>query len=218
MNILILPELFYLATTNLNDKEKIFLIFCSKIAYNFKSLLIFNSEYNLRKIHDKWCVSNIKNIIIESIAVRSKYVKFISNNTNIKLFYNEKIIGKMVLYGYSYLVMKIMLNNNDSIENINNQFIKALGCGYLDIVKLLINLGANTKHNAFINASDKGHIPIVKLLIKNGVNVKVFHNWAIIRASENGPADLRVISTFLSILSRTPICGKIINKKQCKHS
>ena len=53
MNILILPELFYLTSTNLNDKEKIFLISCSKNTYNFRSLLILDSEYCLEEIHDK---------------------------------------------------------------------------------------------------------------------------------------------------------------------
>ena len=32
---LFLPELFYLISTNLNDKEKIFLTSCSKITYNY---------------------------------------------------------------------------------------------------------------------------------------------------------------------------------------
>ena len=63
---------------------------------------------------------------------------------NIKLFYNEEIIKKIVSYGCHYLVMKIMLINDDSIDNISKQLIKSSNWGYLDVVKLLIKLGADT--------------------------------------------------------------------------
>ena len=53
MNILIFPELFYLISTSLNEKEKMFLTSCSKITYNLKSLLILYSEYTLEEINDK---------------------------------------------------------------------------------------------------------------------------------------------------------------------
>ena len=127
MGLLFIPELFCLISTNLNDREKIFLTSCSKITRNFKSLLILDSEYDLEEINNKYRVKNIiireftleskikeliENSIHESIVVNSKYVKFVSNNTNIKLFHNEEIIRKIVSYGYSYLAMKIMLNND----------------------------------------------------------------------------------------------------------
>ena len=106
---LFLPELFCQITTNLNDKEKIFLTSCSKITYNFKSLIILYSEYNLEEINDKWRAKNIlikniknylleikilellNNLIQESLIINfaSKYIKFVSNNTNIKLFCNK---------------------------------------------------------------------------------------------------------------------------------
>ena len=67
--------------------------------HNFKSLLILDSEYNLEKINDKWYVKNIliKDLIFESIVAKLKYVKCISNNTNIKLFYDKKIIKNLPL-------------------------------------------------------------------------------------------------------------------------
>ena len=123
MNLLFFPELFYQITTNLNDKEKISMTSCSKITYNFKSLLILNSEYDLREINDKWRVKNIiiksfspenkikeliKDLILESIVVNSKYTKFITNNTNIKLFRNGEIIKELVYYECLYLAMKII--------------------------------------------------------------------------------------------------------------
>ena len=140
MNPILIPELFCLISANLNDKEKIFLISCSKVTSNFKSLLILNSRYDLKEINDKFYAKNItikefspegkireliKNLIPESIIVHSKYVKFISNNTNIKLFHDKEIIKKIISYEsdkdkiHSYLAMKIMLNNDGSIKNIN---------------------------------------------------------------------------------------------------
>ena len=191
MNILTFPELFCLISINLSDKEKIFLASCSKIIHNFKSLLILDSEYNLEEINNKWRVRNIlikdfsleneikeliKDLIPESILVNSNYVKFISYNTNIKLFYGKDIIKKLIFYGYPYLAMKIMLDNDESIININYQFIIASWHGYLDIVKLLINLGANIhaqNNQAITEASWLGHLSVVKLLIESGADIRV---------------------------------------------
>ena len=205
MNILTFPELFCSICANLNDKEKIFLISCSKITYNFKSLLILHAEYILGEINYKWRVKNIiikyfalwrkikeliENLIPESIVVNSKYVKFISNNMNIKLFYDEEIIEKLVSYECdSYLMMKIMLNNDESIDNINEQFIYASLYGYSDIVKLLIKSGANihTQNNrAIIEASRLGNLSMVKLLIEFGADINAKNNQAIIEASRLG--------------------------------
>ena len=136
MNLLFIPELFYLTSTNLNDKEKIFLTSCSKITYNLKSLIKLDLEYNLEEINDKWHARNIiikkftleskikellKNSISESIIVHSLYVKFISNNTNIKLFHGEVIINKIISYEYHHFAMKIMLNN-DGLQKLFQLF------------------------------------------------------------------------------------------------
>ena len=222
MILLFLPELFYQISTNLNDKEKIFLTSCSKITYNLKSLIRLDLEYNLEEINDKWHAKNIiiknfsleskiKELIENSISGRGekvnfKYVKFISNNTNVKLFHNEIIINKIVSYGseetakvvptfggYHYFAMKIMLNNDESIENINQQFIYASWCGYLPIVKLLIKKGADIHANndwAIIGASSEGYLTLVKLLIKKGADIHALCDWAIICASRGGHIDI----------------------------
>ena len=78
----------------------------------------------------------------KSIIVHTKYVNFVSNNINTKLFHNEEIIKK------------IMLNNDDSIENINRQFIKS--SYHVPMVKLFIDFAADIhvlNDNAIINAS-----------------------------------------------------------------
>ena len=191
MNPLALPELFCQVSTYLDDKEKIFLASCSKITCNLKSLLILDSEYDFKEINNK-CLARsifikefspenkikelIKNSISESIIVYSSYIRFISNNTNVKLFYNEEIIKKIVSYECNDMAMKIMLNNNRSIKNINKQFIKASKCGYLSIVKLLIELGADihTQNNkAIFLASVYEHSPVIKLLMESGANISI---------------------------------------------
>ena len=169
-----------------------------------KSLLILDSEYNLEEINDKWRAKNIiikelsfeakeliNNLILETIIVNSEYVKFISLNTNVKLFCNEE---ELISHGYNYLVMKKMLNNNESKNNINKQLIESSEKGsdystssrflgirksetfscYLEIVKLLINMGANVKaqdNEAIIGASKYGNLEIIKLLIENGAAI-----------------------------------------------
>ena len=69
MNLFLLPELFCLISTNLNDKEKIFLTSRSKITYNFKSLLVLDLEYNLEEINNKW---RVKNIFIKDFSLENK--------------------------------------------------------------------------------------------------------------------------------------------------
>ena len=206
MNPTLIPELFCLISANLNDKGKIFLTSCSKITSNLKPLLKLDSEHNLEEIINKYYAKNIiinkfsleskeliKNLIPESIIVHSKYVKFISNNINIKLFHNEKIIKKIISCEseedekvYSYLTMKIMLNNDESIENINNQLIQSIKYGYLNVAKLLINLGADINvydNEAIIVASYWGYLDIVKLLIDHGADIHARDDRAIISAS-----------------------------------
>ena len=126
MNLITFPELFYLISTHLDDKEKIFLTLGSKITYNLKSLIRLDSRYDLLKINTTWhmCVKNIfineltleskniiENAIAESIVVKFGYVKFISNNINVILFYDKEMIEELVSFGHPYLAMKIMLFN-----------------------------------------------------------------------------------------------------------
>ena len=77
MNILSFPELFYLTSINLNDREKIFLTSCSKITYNLKSLIKLDLEYNLEEINDKW---RAKNIIIKNFSLENKIKELIENS------------------------------------------------------------------------------------------------------------------------------------------
>ena len=231
MDLLFLPELFYQITTNLNDKEKIFLTSCSKMIYNSKSLLILDSKYNLEEINNKWRAKNIiiesfeleskikeliEDLIPESIIINSQYVKFISNNTNIKLVRNEEIIKKLVLHecprqkvdifrssAGTYLIMKIMLNNDgpqkleqlfrplrESIVNINIQFHKSLLYGYSDVMKLLIDLGGSIYIPEIVRNSFCSHLSTIKLLMEFGADIHAQDNRVIINASYCGPLNI----------------------------
>ena len=142
----------------------------------------------------------IKNSIPESIIVNNDYVKFVSDNTNIKLFYNGKIIEEIVSHGYYYLAMKIMLNNDISVENINNQFIKASRCGYPEVIKLLIINGAQVQaqnNGAIIYASFGGHLSAVELLIESGADIHSQDDKAIIWASDQG--HLQVVKLLIAL-------------------
>lgn len=155
----------------------------------------------------------LKNLIPESISIHQKYVKFVSLNANIKLYCKD--FEQILLYGCPYLAMKIILNNDESIENINRQFLSSIEWGYLEIAKLLMDLGGNhdeaiafaasngdlemvqflIKKGADIHtnydlplvwASMEGHLEVVKLLIKSGANVLAQDNEALIMATKKG--------------------------------
>ena len=80
---LTIHELFFSTAQNLSDKDKISLISCSRNLYEFRFLLKFNLSYPLDIIYNYWCISNVKNIIIdkpvESSPYEAKFVEFMEN-------------------------------------------------------------------------------------------------------------------------------------------
>ena len=234
MNLLILPELFHLISTNLNDKDKIFFTSCSKFTYKYKSLIKLDLEYDLEDIYDKEYVFNAKNISIkkfvtnklfvekinsliknhnpESITIYSTYMKWVSNGINIKLFFIEffKILIRTIAKVSEHMAVKIMLKNDESIENINNRFVKSSKNNYLQMVKLLIKKGANIhweQDKALIQASRNGHLQMVKLLIELGANIHASNNWAMIYAIKYN--HIEIVSLLISK-------GSNINSNHCK--
>ena len=65
-------------------------------------------EYDLEEINDKW---RAKNIIIEELIENS-----IPESITVPEYSEAE--EKLISYGYHHIVMKIMLNNDESIKNI----------------------------------------------------------------------------------------------------
>lgn len=85
--------------------------------------------------------------------------------------------------------IKNYLENNDiNIDTVNHAgltaLIRAADYGKYDIVKLLIEKGANVNHRtdngftAIIWAAERGHLDIVKLLVENGADINAKSTWA----------------------------------------
>ena len=154
-----IPELFYIVSSHLSDKEKISLASCSKIFYNYKSLLKFDSIYDLSQIYNEWCMANIRYIYVdkfiesdpfekkfreiiknnESIILKKNLIKLTSLKTKITLQINKDLIKKLILLECDHIALIILLKNNNSIENMINVLIKSIRRGYTGIVKLLID-------------------------------------------------------------------------------
>ena len=66
----------------------------------------------------------------------------------------------------------------DQIDNWNGALRNACRGGHMDIVKLLIEKGANDWCGAILNASEGDHMDIVNLLIKKAVKTENFE-WCI---------------------------------------
>ena len=218
-SLLKIPELFCISTEYLHNQEKIFLISCSKTIYNYKSLLKFDSTYDLSIIYNCWCISNMKKIIInklinspdfeekikelmmdsKSIKTNSKCISWISSNTKIKLFYSKthKIIPLAVSSGLDYIGMRMMLRNSyPKKEKMNKILSMCAKNGYFSIGKLLIDEGADVQalHNgAILLAAKYGHLNMVKLFLDKGANIEARcgdDNTPFLLASGNGHLDI----------------------------
>jgi len=82
-------------------------------------------------------------------------------------------------------------NNKFKLDkyNLNTCLKAAAEIGDLELVKLLIEQGADVKANnnyALRYASENGHLEVVKLLIEHGADVKAYDNYAIRHASAKG--------------------------------
>ena len=122
-------------------------------------------------------------------------------------YYNLKFNIIKYLYKFGYLdsdktypngksdgYYKCIINPTiDLIKKYNIDLETCCYYGYCDIVKILIDNGADVhmQDNYPIRfASDNGHYDIVKLLIENGADVSSKNNYAIRLASRNGHYDI----------------------------
>jgi len=92
------------------------------------------------------------------------------------------------------------LDNEEFDERHNRRLIFASKNGYLDIVKLIIYLGAdvnatdnNNNITALMEASENGHLETVQFLITNGADVNATDKYkvtALMESAANGHADI----------------------------
>jgi ankyrin repeat protein len=72
-------------------------------------------------------------------------------------------------------------------EILNKRFMWASNLGLIEIVKLVLDLGADVHgEEALIHASYYGHTEVVKLLLENGVDVHAENDKALRWATRKG--------------------------------
>lgn len=107
----------------------------------------------------------------------------------------EYVVENNLPYILRYIIFLKNINHPIIMENVID--IKCLekylnvSCknGKLDIVKHLVDIGANIFHNkncAIMLASEYGHLEIVKYLASKGCDVRADNDYAVIYASKNG--------------------------------
>jgi len=83
-------------------------------------------------------------------------------------------------------LIKAGANINAKDNNGITALMRASRYGEVEVVKLLIEAGADNGYTALMEASDNNYVEVVKLLIENGANINVkdkFGNTALIYAS-----------------------------------
>jgi ankyrin repeat protein len=126
-----------------------------------------------------------------------------SNKTlNTKLCLNKNLWIKKLSHDFGFyydgktakespdIYYKLLYKNQNKLDL---QLINAAKLGYFDIVKYLVDKGANIHaydENSLILASDGGHLDVVKYLVDNGADVNAGYGDALIYASRNGHLDV----------------------------
>ena len=196
-NQLELPELFYSIASNLSDKEKLFLSWCSKATYCYLPLLKFNLIYDLYKIYnlhisklfpEEKIKELIENNTIKLITINKNYIRWIyfrRIKIQLRMIDYDKMIKKFIKNGSNYLAMILMLKK----DGMDQAFLTAVSNGHYHLVQLLIKNEANVQCNdnsAIIIASRNGHTSIAKLLIDEGANIHAQDTESIVLASGYG--------------------------------
>ena len=110
------------------------------------------------------------------------YINYTSNKhvTRYSLYYNALEKASMI---HDMQLIDLFINKN----YIRYGLLGAATGGHLDIVKLMLEKGANDYNGAFRGAVQYGHIDVVKLMLEKGANN---YKYAISRAAEGGYIDI----------------------------
>lgn len=211
------PILFIELLKQSSYKTTILLSLIQKQATNIakkhsKSNKITLTKYTSNKLSAKCTKDNIKAIKYahkknKHLTKRDNLVFKNAMNGNKKIIrhflnreYSTKIInttqrnGKMKLlscascYGHAAIV-KLLIGRRANICVDNNHALEAAATdGHIDVVRLLLRHGANTKNNSLILSASvgNGHMDVVKILLDHGANVHANKDEAIKYAALNG--------------------------------
>ena len=116
--------------------------------------------------------------------------RIVDNNRSNDILFNGSGIGRLDL-------VLIALNKGVNDRDLNSALLISSKHGYPDIVKLMLDRGANINYRgqfsdntALILASANGHIDIVRLLLDKGADVHAANEYALRLASTNGHIDI----------------------------
>ena len=105
----------------------------------------------------------------------------------------DKIILKNLRPLWSIETMEALISEGVEFESFKSRMLdKAAQKGYLDIVKYLIEHGANININeqTICCALERGHFDVVEYLIEHGANIHAGYDYALRHASEYGHLEI----------------------------
>ena len=104
----------------------------------------------------------------------------------------DKIILKNIRPLWSIETIEALISEGVEFESFKSRMLdKAAQKGYLDIVKYLVEQGANIHaSDALCGSSYNGHFDIVKYLVEQGANIHASDDGALRWASESGCLDI----------------------------
>ena len=175
--------------------------------HNINDVLIVAASTN-NMIVVKWCLLNRANINYRSIhhgytclEMASKFgyleiVKWLLKNKAVVHIQNDKSLG-IAAYNDHLEIVKILLENAD-ISILNTALIVVCKYGFLKIIKLLIDKGADIHANndmVLRTAVGSGYLELVQLLLDNGADIHAHNDNALQRAICDG--NLKIIKLLL---------------------
>ena len=110
-----------------------------------------------------------------------KYKEIFSDLKTLR--YKENKIRYLSQSGYDQLLIPLL----STLTDYNTAMYYASESGHIEIVRLMLEKGANSYNLAMAYAARGGHIEIVRLMLENGAND---YNWAMAKAAYGGHIEI----------------------------